>query len=218
MSRRAKDLPFLLPPRVILVVAICVALPLGVIQLFIVIPGLSRRWSREIERSVGSTEAANVCLSIGNPRSSLHGPTRGAVPVRHAALGRDASCQACREGCGTHSWEARDGRSLYAFLWGTNRLKTKAEITSPACALTTTAEVMGIFSRFAAGEHVFWFWTAEECAECAYPSQETVDALVAHARVVGIKLELGARDFEVDVPEFVHEAECFQPGAPGHGG
>ena len=122
------------------------------------------------------------------------------------------------KGVELYSWEARDGRLQYAFLWGTNRLKTKAEIKSPACALTTTAEVMGIFSRFAAGEHVFWFWTAEECAECAYPSQETVDALVAHARVVGIKLELGARDFEVDVPEFVHEAECFQPGAPGHGG
>jgi len=27
-----------------------------------------------------------------------------------------------------------------------------------------------------------------------------------------------ARDFEVDVPEFVHEAEWFQPGAPGHAG
>jgi hypothetical protein len=27
-----------------------------------------------------------------------------------------------------------------------------------------------------------------------------------------------ARDFEVDVPTFVHEAEWFQPGAPGHAG
>jgi hypothetical protein len=27
-----------------------------------------------------------------------------------------------------------------------------------------------------------------------------------------------ARDFEVDVPDFVHEPEWFQPGAPGHAG
>jgi hypothetical protein len=27
-----------------------------------------------------------------------------------------------------------------------------------------------------------------------------------------------ARDFEVDVPEFVHEAEWFQPDAPGNAG
>ena len=75
---------------------------------------------------------------------------------------------------------------------GTSRRKTQAEIKSPACALTKTAEVMGVFSRFAVGEHVFWLWTAEECADCAYPSRETVEALIAHASALGIKLELGA--------------------------
>ena len=63
-------------------------------------------------------------------------------------------------------WNSLAGRPrmvnsrLHAFLWGTSRRKTQAEIKSPACALTKTAEVMRVFSRFAVGEHVFWLWTA----------------------------------------------------------
>jgi len=98
------------------------------------------------------------------------------------------------KGVELYSWKATDGSMRYSLLWGTNRLKTGAEIKSAACAMADLAQVKAILSRLANGEHVFWMWTSAECADCSYPPRETIEILVAHAKHVGVSLEVDVGD------------------------
>ncbi len=101
--------------------------------------------------------------------------------------GRRATTPAIK-GVELYSWRTRDGTMRFSLLWGTNRLKTEAEVKSPTCALSAP-QVKAALSRLAEGEHVFWIRDPSECPSCSLPGPEVVAELAAHASQVGITIE-----------------------------
>jgi hypothetical protein len=100
--------------------------------------------------------------------------------------------KSAHKGVELYSFLGGDGTLQWSMLWGTNRNKTQAEIRSAPCSLHSMEELKEALGRLAVGEHVFWMWDPKVCPFCSYPARETIDALIGHARSVGVCLTTGA--------------------------
>ena len=93
------------------------------------------------------------------------------------------------KGVELYSWKARSGSYRFSLLWGTNRNKTDSEIKSPQCTLADVPTTKAALSLLAKGEHVFWSNAVCPKKDCAYPPDEVVEDLRAHAERIGVSLE-----------------------------
>ncbi len=124
--------------------------------------------------------ACAMLLQVGPPTTCLDGrlPRDGGRAITVAGKGVEL-----------HSWRAKDGTMRFSLLWGTNRLKTEAEVKSASCTISSTAQLRIVFSRLANGERVFWLWDPRECPSCSHPDRDVVDQVLADGRDAGITIE-----------------------------
>jgi len=92
------------------------------------------------------------------------------------------------KGIELYSWQDSKGQWLFALLFGTNRLKSEAEIKRQQNQLSSTEELERRFARLAKGEEIFWQGAGIE--GFAYPEKNIVEEVASSARKAKVNLRL----------------------------
>jgi len=111
-------------------------------------------------------------------------------PQVHLAQAREVRLPQSMKGYELYSWNDR-GEWHFALLVGTNRLKTRDEVTSPQGRLKGLEAVKNKLNQLAKGEEVFW--SSGIVRGTILPPEEIIRAVKSYCEERGILLRVPSR-------------------------